>query len=189
MARCSLPNIVCFAITAPARRTILAIVLLISAFTGPAAHGQSPPRKPGPGSPPPPAAAPVPKPAPKNELYQTVARLDAEMFAAFNAHDVDKLVAYFADDVEFYHDKGGLSDFTQTKAGFVRLFAQSPDLTRPLVPGTLQGYPVKAYGAMHLATQRCCHVENGRNACGNAKFVMGCLSSSASPALCATTIE
>ncbi len=143
------------------------ILLLLAALAGPAAHGQSTPRKAGPGSPPP-TATPAPKPPTKEELYQTVARLDAEMFAAFNAHDVDKLMAYFADNLEFYHDKGGLSNFAQIKAGFARLFTQSPALTRALVPGTLEGYPIKEYGAMHLATQRGCHVENGRNACGNA---------------------
>ena len=47
--------------------------------------------------------------------------------------------------------------FAQTREGFVRLFAQSP---------------VKNYGARHIATQRFCHVENGRNDCGNSKFVM-----------------
>ena len=152
-------------------RNSLAILLLLSVFSGPAAHGQSMPRKAGPDSPPP-AAAPAPKPLTKEELYQTVARLDTEMFAAFNAHDVDKLMAYFADNVEFYHDKGGLSNFPQPKAGFTRLFAQSPDIARTLVPGTLEVYPVKEYGAMHIATHRVCHLENGRNDCGNSKFVM-----------------
>ena len=152
-------------------RSVFAILLLLSAFCGPTAHGQSTPRKAGSGSPMP-AAAPIQKPAAKDELYQTIARLDAAMFAAFNAHDVDKLMAYFADNVEFYHDKGGLSNFLQTKEGFARLFAQSPDITRTLVPGTLEAYPVKDYGAVHIATQRFCHVENGRNDCGNSKFVM-----------------
>ena len=152
-------------------RSTLIIFLRFFLLSGIAAHGQIAPHKPGPGSPPP-AAAPAPKPATGNELYQTVARLDGEMFAAFNAHDVDKLMAYFADNVEFYHDKGGLANFTQTKEGFARLFAQSPDITRTLVPGTLEAYPVKNYGAVHIATQRFCHVENGRQDCGNSKFVM-----------------
>ena len=65
-----------------------------------------------------------------------------------------------------------LANFTQTKEGFVRLFAQSPDITRTLVPGSLEVYPVKNYGAMHIATQRFCHVENGRDDYGNSKFVM-----------------
>ena len=149
-------------------RNALVIFWLLAILCGPTAYGQRTPHKPAPGQP----AAPAAQPAPKNELYQTIARLDTEMFAAFNAHDADKLMSYFAPSVEFYHDKGGLSNFSQTKAGFTRMFAQSPDITRTLVPGTLEVYPVKDYGAMHIATQRFCHVENGRNDCGNSKFVM-----------------
>ncbi|WP_035567988.1 nuclear transport factor 2 family protein [Hymenobacter sp. IS2118] len=147
-------------------------LFLFLAFAGSTAHGQSGAHSTKPNTRRPTTGAVVPKPAAKDELYQTVAKLDAEMFAAFNAHDVDKLMSYFADNVEFYHDKGGLADFAQTKQGFARMFAQSPDITRTLVPGTLEVYPVKDYGAMHIATQRFCHVENGREDCGNSKFVM-----------------
>lgn len=129
-------------------------------------------RKAGPASPPPPAATPAPKPMVKDESYQTVARLDAEMFAAFNAKGVNKLMSNLADNADFYHDKGGLTNFAQTKEAFTRLFAQSPDITRTLVPGSLEVYPVKNCGAMHIATQRLCHVENGRDDCGNSEFVM-----------------
>src|SRR5438445_5705594 len=40
------------------------------------------------------------------QLFETVAQLDARMFGAFNAHDVDLLMSMFTDDMEFYHDKG-----------------------------------------------------------------------------------
>ena len=153
-------------------RSPIVAFLLFFTLAGSAAFGQSGPRKAGPNSRPPSTPALAPLLAAKDELYQQVARLDAEMFAAFNAHDVDKLMSYFAPNLEFFHDKGGLSDFSQTKAGFTRLFAQSPDITRTLVPGSLEVYPVKNYGAMHIATQRFCHVENDRNDCGNSKFVM-----------------
>ena len=154
-------------------RSVVIIFSLLSALAGTAAaQGQSTLRKVRPGNPPQPAAAPAPKPSAKDELYQQVAKLDAEMFAAFNAHDVDKLMSYFAANLEFFHDKGGLAGFSQTKEGFTRLFAQSPDISRTLVPGSLEVFPVKDYGAMHIATQRFCHVENGRNDCGNSKFVM-----------------
>ena len=153
-------------------RSPIVAFLLFFTLAGNTAFGQGRPRKTEPNSRPPSTPALAPLPAAKDELYQQVARLDAEMFAAFNAHDVDKLMAYFADNVEFYHDKGGLSDFNQTKAGFTRLFAQSPDISRTLVPGSLEVFPVKGYGAMHIATQRFCHVENGRDDCGNSKFVM-----------------
>ena len=118
------------------------------------------------------ALAQTTPPAAPNELTRTVARLDAELFAAFNAHDVNRLMGFFADNLEFYHDKGGLSNFAQTRDSFARLFAQSPDISRTLVPGTLEVYPIKGYGATHIATQRFCHVENGRQDCGNSKFVM-----------------
>ena len=148
------------------------VILLVLTLAGSNAYGQNRPRKAEPSSRPPSTTALAPQPSATDELYQQVAKLDAEMFAAFNAHDVDKLMSYFAPTVEFFHDKGGLTDFSQTKAGFTRLFAQSPDISRTLVPGSLEVFPVKGYGAMHIATQRFCHVENGRNDCGNSKFVM-----------------
>ena len=145
-------------------------LLLALASAGPAAHAQSTPRTASSSSTP--TTVVAPKPVIENELYQTVARLDAELFAAFNAHDVSRLMSFFADNLEFYHDKGGLSNFAQTRDSFARLFAQSPDISRTLVPGTLEVYPIKGYGATHIATQRFCHQENGRPDCGNSKFVM-----------------
>ena len=40
-------------------------------------------------------------------LRDEIAAADAAMFAAFNAHDADGLGAWFASDLEFYHDKDG----------------------------------------------------------------------------------
>lgn len=39
-----------------------------------------------------------------SELYREVAALDTAVFDAFNRCDLDTLGAYFAEDVEFYHD-------------------------------------------------------------------------------------
>jgi hypothetical protein len=47
------------------------------------------------------------------ELFETIARMDSAIFDAFNAHDVDRLMASFTDDLEFYHDTGGLTDKRQ----------------------------------------------------------------------------
>jgi hypothetical protein len=54
-------------------------------------------------------------PPPPDELRQHIARLDAEMFAAFNAHDIAKLMSYFAPDLEFYHDQGGRATCKRSK--------------------------------------------------------------------------
>jgi ketosteroid isomerase-like protein len=106
------------------------------------------------------------------QLFETVAQLDAKMFGAFNAHDVDLLMSMFTDDMEFYHDKGGLTNREQTREGFVKMFGNSPDIRRELVPGSLQVYPIKDFGAIEIGTHRFCHKENGKDDCGNFPFVM-----------------
>ncbi|SDY05160.1 nuclear transport factor 2 family protein [Hymenobacter psychrophilus] len=114
------------------------------------------------------------KPPVSPELYRTIARLDSAMFVAFNQHDADKLQTYFAEDLEFYHDKGGVSDFRQTMDAFRRMFEQNKTtgLNRQLVPGTLEVFPIKDYGAVETYEHRFCHVENGKDDCGTFKNMM-----------------
>ena len=47
-------------------------------------------------------------PAP-DALYERVSALDAALFAAYNKCDIDKVGTFFAEDLEFYHEKGGLT--------------------------------------------------------------------------------
>ena len=84
------------------------------------------------------------------QLFETVAQLDAKMFGAFNAHDVDLLMSMFTDDMEFYHDKGGLTNREQTREGFAKMFGNSSDIRRELIPGSLQVYPIKDFGAIEI---------------------------------------
>ena len=49
-----------------------------------------------------------PTPNAQDALYQTVASLDTQLFNAVNQCDLKTLNALWADDAEFYHDKGGL---------------------------------------------------------------------------------
>ena len=106
------------------------------------------------------------------ELFETIARMDSAIFGAFNAHDVDRLMALFTDDLEFYHDTGGLSDKRQNGEAFKKMFASTPDIRRDLVKGSLEVYPVKDYGAMEIGEHRFCHKENGKDDCGTFKFAM-----------------
>lgn len=119
-----------------------------------------------------PVARPTRPTAPADSLTQLITRLDAQAFAAYNAHDVDGLMAFFAPDVEFFHDTGGLSTFSQTRQGFASVFAHNADIHRELVPGSLEVYPIKKYGAIQVGAHRFCHTENGRLDCGTFKFVM-----------------
>jgi ketosteroid isomerase-like protein len=44
-----------------------------------------------------------------DDLTRKIAALDAEVFDAYNKCDLDKFASFFAEDLEFYHDQGGLS--------------------------------------------------------------------------------
>lgn len=107
-------------------------------------------------------------------LYAAIAHMDSVMFDAFNAHDLDKLKTTFSEDLEFYHDKGGLAGYKQSMENFKKLFNnnKTTGLRRDLVKGSLEVYPVKDYGAIETCLHRFCHVENGKDDCGTFKNVM-----------------
>ena len=105
-------------------------------------------------------------------LYKEIAHMDSVLFDAYNSHNVDKLNTLFTDDLEFYHDLGGLSNHAQNMEAFKNNFAKNEGLRRDLVQGSLEVYPVKDYGAIEIGAHSFCHIENGRQDCGTFKFVM-----------------
>ncbi len=77
----------------------------------------------------------------------------------------------FTEDLEFYHDKGGLTGYEHT-IDFLKTTAQGNNqLKRELVKGSLEVYPIPGYGAMEIGMHRFCHLENGKQDCGTFKFV------------------
>src|SRR3954468_15573077 len=75
---------------------------------------------------------------PPTDLLETIKKMDAAIFDAFNAHDADRLMSYFTDDLEFYHDTGGLGNYRQNAEDFKKMFASTPDIRRDLVPESLE---------------------------------------------------
>ena len=107
------------------------------------------------------------------ELFDEIAHMDSVMFDAFNAHDLEKIMSTFDSSLEFYHDKGGVTNFEQTKKNSADLFERNKTtgLRRDLVPGTMEVYPIKDYGAIETGLHRFCHEENGKQDCGTFKFL------------------
>jgi ketosteroid isomerase-like protein len=105
------------------------------------------------------------------ELYDTIAHMDSVLFNAFNSRDIEKLKNLFTQDLEFYHDKGGLSGYEENMKNFKDNFAKNNKLNRKLVPGSLEVFPIKDYGAMEIGAHTFCHIENGKEDCGTFKFV------------------
>lgn len=91
-------------------------------------------------------------------LFDELARMDRALFdASFVQCDADKANAIFAEDVEFYHDKDGLSSGEQVRENTRRLTASCPGkqgVTRTVVPGSLRVYPIEGYGAAQVGVHR-----------------------------------
>jgi hypothetical protein len=97
------------------------------------------------------------KPATKSddeELYRTIAQLDAEVFDASNRCDLEKFGSYFIEDLEFYHDDGGL--VSKSRQNLVEQIKNNicHKVRRVLVAGTLQVYPLHGYGALEVGIHR-----------------------------------
>jgi ketosteroid isomerase-like protein len=104
-------------------------------------------------------------------LQSQIVVADSALFAAFNARDLNRFHTFFARDLEFYQDNEGVENYAQTMRDFAQMFAQSAQIRRSLVPGTLEVYPVKNYGAIEIGSHQFCHAENGKDECGTFRFV------------------
>lgn len=104
-------------------------------------------------------------------LQVEIVRMDSLLFAAFNAGNLTRLQAFFARDLEFYQDNEGLENYTQTMKDFREMLGQPSRIRRELVPGSVEVYPIKNYGAIQVGSHRFCHDENGRTECGTFKFL------------------
>jgi len=85
------------------------------------------------------------------KLRDTILHLDSTFWEAYNACDVDKMGTFFTDDLEFYHDKGGLSTPLSDLMASVRKGLCGNEnfrLRREAVEGTVKVYPLNNYGAL-----------------------------------------
>ncbi len=107
------------------------------------------------------------------ELFAEIAHMDSVMFDAFNNRDLDRLMSTFDSSLEFYHDLGGVTNYEQNKINFAGAIERNKTtgLRRDLVPGTMEVYPIKDYGAIETGLHRFCHDEKGKQDCGTFKFL------------------
>lgn len=109
-----------------------------------------------------------------DSLAETIARLDEKVFDAFNRcadpAQLEAHAAFFADDVEFYHDTGGVTWNRADMLANTRKYACG-HFTRELVRGSLSVYPVKDFGAIEQGSHRFCQTASG-TCDGLAEFVI-----------------
>ena len=100
-----------------------------------------------------------------DQLSAAIAAADSAAFDAFNRckdpAQLQKHAQYFAADVEFYHDTGGVTwDREHMLANTAKYVCGV--FRRELVPGTLKVFPVKGYGAIAQGTHRFCQFASGK---------------------------
>lgn len=94
------------------------------------------------------------------ELYNTIVHMDSVYFNAYNNCDMDTQASIYADSIEFYHDRGGLET---SKKALLKAIKENicGKVTRELVPGSIEVYPIPGYGAVEMALHRFInHAEN-----------------------------
>lgn len=112
-------------------------------------------------------------PSASPELFKEISALDGVLFAAFNRRDLATLKSMFTEDLEFYHDRGGLTLYQQNIDSFKKTFESSTTVRRELVADTLEVYPIKGYGAVEIGVHRFYSKEPGQEEklTATAKFV------------------
>lgn len=96
-------------------------------------------------------------------LYQTVSGLDSTMFSAYNKRDLETFMSHFSPDLEFYDDRGGLSDYAHNLAAFKRNFTDPVHSSRrELVKGSLQVYRLGNFGALAIGVHKFYGTVNGK---------------------------
>ena len=111
--------------------------------------------------------------APDDVLFRTVALLDSALFDAYNRCNLERFASFFVEDLEFYHDKGGV---TRGRSALVDSVKSNicGKTRRDLIPGTLEVHPMDGYGALQIGAHRFCDLKaqqcDGTNG-GVGKFI------------------
>ena len=95
--------------------------------------------------------------------------LDSRLFDSYNSCDLTAFGELLAQDVEFYHDKGGLIVGRQAVVDAVRENI-CHKVRREVVVGSLTSFPMNNYGLVQFGEHRFCTI--GTSTCtGTGRFV------------------
>lgn len=86
-------------------------------------------------------------------LHDTVATLDSMYFSTYNTCNLALMDTLMADDLEFYHDRGGLMT---SKKEFLLSIRNNicGKVAREPAPGSIEVYPIAGFGAVETGYHR-----------------------------------
>src|SRR5215510_4694046 len=105
------------------------------------------------------------------ELYNVIVHMDSLYFNAYNSCDMETQARIYADSIEFYHDKGGL---TTSKHALLDAIKNNicGKVTRELVPGSIEVYPIAGFGAVEIGLHRFINHAEGDSRSKPDKFIV-----------------
>ena len=104
------------------------------------------------------------------ELYREIVKMDSIFFTAYNNCDIETQASFYSDTIEFYHDKGGLETSKKKILESIKNNVCGK-VTRILVKGSIEVYPIAGYGAVEMGLHKFHNrVENSTS--DPAKFVV-----------------
>ena len=92
----------------------------------------------------------IPKYKPSDvKLHNEILQMDTKYFNAYNSCDMKTQAEMYDEDLEFFHDKGGLST---SKSDLLKALKKNicNKVTRTLIKGSVEVYPIKDYGAIQI---------------------------------------
>ena len=82
-------------------------------------------------------------------LYNEIIKMDTKYFNAYNSCDMKTQEEIYGENLEFFHDKGGLST---SKSDLLKALKENicNKVKRTLIKGSVEVYPIKDYGAIQM---------------------------------------
>jgi len=83
------------------------------------------------------------------KLHNEIVKMDAKYFNAYNTCDMQTQADLYDENIEFFHDKGGLAT---DKKELLKALKENicNKVTRTLIKGSIEVYPIKDYGTIEI---------------------------------------
>lgn len=108
--------------------------------------------------------------APSAQIQAEIEAMDSLFFAAYNNCKMAVMDSIFSENIEFYHDQGGLST---SKSDLMLALKNNicGKVTRHLLAGSIEVYPIANYGAVEMGVHRFHNSQEKENPIRYSKFV------------------
>ena len=89
----------------------------------------------------------------QDSLYETIVKLDSTVFEAYNNCRMDIYASFFSEDLEFYHDKAGLSRSKEDMVESIKKYICGK-VNREIVQGSIEVSAIPGFGAIEIGKHR-----------------------------------